>query len=244
MFKMIDYNKTLAFAAGVLFFLSAPGKASTQDISIAHDLIERKVTLFSTDGKLFENPYVNVAGSPFFLETWKYGIIEINDKDIFGNVQLRLNLQDQQVHYRKPDGTELVIKAGAVKKITLFDSSGKLPALYFFQCGFPSVDHQNTNNFYQVLSDGDIKFLKAQRKSIHEEKDPLSGEIRKEFRLYEDYYFFLGGNMERIKKDKTYLLGKMHDREKMVENFVIENKLSYKSIDDIKKMVDYYNGLE
>ena len=243
MFNGLKYYKTLAFLAGVLFFLADAGKTFAQDISISHDLVERKVAMFGTDGKLFENPYINIAGTPFLFDTWKYGILEINEKDVFSNVQLRLDLLGQQVHLKKTDGNEVIINPGAVKKITLFDSTGTVPALYFFECGFPSIDNQNANNFYQILCRGKIEFLKSQRKAVKEEKDSFSGEIKKEFASYEDYYFFDKNKLQRLKRDKTSILNMMKDKNDNIESFVQANKISFKSIDDIKKLVDYYNSL-
>ena len=35
----------------------------------------------------------------------------------------------------------------------------------------------------------------------------------------------------------------MNDKENLVQDFVKNNKVSFKSMDDIKKLVDYYNSL-
>ena len=243
MFNIFHVNKTLAASAGVLFLLACSSQTKAQDISIAHDLIERKVTFFNNDGKLFENPYVNISGSPFLFEPWKYGIIEIDAKNVFSNIQMKLDLHSQQVLLKKPDGAEIVIKPGAVKKITLFDSTGSSPVLYFYQCGFPAVDNQNVNNFYQLLSDGKIKFLKSRRKWIKEEKDSFSGETKKEFVSYEDYYFFADDKMLRLKRDKEFILGIVKDKKGKIDEYLQSNKISFKSVEDIKKLLDYYNSL-
>ncbi|HLK30787.1 MAG TPA: hypothetical protein VKT28_19575 [Puia sp.] len=239
---ILNKNKTLVFTPGVLFLLITIN-TNAQDISISHDLVRQNVTFFNNEGKLFENPYINVSGTAFFFDTWKSGIIEIDEHNVFDNVQLRLDLHDQQVHLMNSNGNEIVIKPGAVRKITLFDSTAKSPMAYSFQCGFPSTDNQTTKNFYQILSDGKIKFLKSERKSIKEDKDSFSGETKKEFVNYEDYYFFVDYKLQRLKKDKTSIVGLMKDKNDKVEEFVQSNKISFKSVDDIKKLVDYYNSL-
>jgi hypothetical protein len=244
MVHIFRYCKTPAFIAGVLFFLSVGTNIYAQSTAtVDNDLVGHKFALYDANGRPFLNPYREIAGSPFFIDTWKYGIIVTEDNSKFGNMQFRIDLKDQQVHFKKPDNTELVIQSGGVKQITLFDSSGKSPVTYVFQCGLPSIDNQNEKNFYQVLSEGKIKFLKSLRKSIHEEKDGFSGEVHKEFREYDDYYFFVKNNLERIKKDKEYVLGFMNDKYRLIDVFLSKNKISFKSIDDIKKLVDYYNSL-
>lgn len=245
MISIIGYNRTPAFVAGVLFFLSLESNIYAQSTAtVDNDLVSHKFAMYDANGRPFVNPYRDIAGTAFFIDAWKYGIIVTDDNSVFGNMQFRIDLKDQQVHFKKPDNTELVIQSGAVKQITLFDSAGKSPAVYVFQCGVPSIDNQNEKNFYQILSDGKkIKFLKSLRKSIHEEKDGFSGEVHKEFRQYEDYYFLVKNNIERIKRDKDYVLAYMSDKNRQIDAFLQKNKISFKSMDDIKKLVDYYNSL-
>jgi hypothetical protein len=242
MFKITKYNKApVVITAGVLFLLSTMSNLSAQETFIQNDL-QHKINLYNVNGKPFLNSYVDVAGTPFFLVAWKYGKIKINDSTVFTNIQLRLNLQNQEVHFRKPDNSELVIEPGAVKQITLLDSTGKIPVSYTFQCGFPAIDNQNAKNFYQILCSGKIKLLMASRKSIYESKDVFSGEVRKEFREYDDYYFFFQDKLQRIKKEKTYVLSFMKDKNAEMEKFIDTNRISFRSSDDIKKLVDYYNS--
>jgi hypothetical protein len=242
MFNFIAFIKTPAFSAGVLFYLFMTGSASAQDPT-AQSNFEHKIIVYNVNGQPMVNPYVDVAGTPFFLVPWKYGTLEMSDHAKFNNLSLRLDLQSQEVHYQKNDNTEMIIQAGSVRRITLVDSLGKSPVSYAFQCGFPPIDNQNEKNFYQILSDGKIKFLKSLRKSIHEDKDSFSGEVKKEFRLYEDYYFFVNDKLERIKKDKGYILGFMKDKVDQVGAFLQSTNVSFKSVDDIKRLVDYYNTL-
>jgi hypothetical protein len=246
MFSLVEnkLSKTLVLLAGVLLFLLPASIIYAQSsASVDNDLVNHKFALFDANGKPFLNPYNDVAGTPFFMDVWKYGIIITDNNSKFEDIQFRIDLKDQQVHFKKPDNTEWVIQPGSVRQITLFDSSGKSPLNYLFQCGFPSIDNQNEKSFYQILADGKIKFLKSLRKTVYEEKDSFSGEVRKEFRQYEDYYFLVKNNMERIKRDKEYVLAHMSDKNSQIDAFLQKNKISFKSMDDIKKLVDYYNSL-
>jgi hypothetical protein len=147
------------------------------------------------------------------------------------------------VHYRSRDNSEYVINSGAAKQVRFVDSMGHPAIIETFQCGFPSIDNQNEHDLYRVLADGKIVFLESMRKALHEEKDDFSGDIKKEFRLYEDYYFFQNGHMDRIRKDKSYILHHMSDKEQQINEFAEKSKLSFKSVEDIKRLVTYYNSL-
>jgi hypothetical protein len=238
-------NKTPVIIAGVLFFLLMRGMAIAQDASKTSELLQRIHYLLDANGRIFVNPYIDVAGNPFFLEDWKPGKIKVKDT-VFTNIRVRLNLLSQEVHFlRLTDNIEMVAPAGTVGEITLIDSTRNPPSVNIFQCGFPAIDNQNEKNFYQLICDGRIRFLEAMRKTIYQTKDDMSGETRKEFREYDDYYFFLPGvsGLQRMRKDKESVTALMKDKNSQVEAFLKNNKISFKSIDDIKKLVDYYNSL-
>jgi hypothetical protein len=235
------FSKTPAYLAGVFALMCVSYLSDAQNVT--RDLTLHNFNIFDADGKLFVNPYIDVAGSPFFLDEWKFGTIVLNDNKKFTDVHLRLNLQTQEVHFLKPDKNELVTPVGLVKEINLFDTVNNVPVVYIFQRGFPAIDNQNVLNFYQVLGNGKIKFLESLRKVIHQEKNEYAGTIEKEFRQYEDFYFFTDNKIERIKRDKAYVLSFMKDKNDLINDFVKRNKLSFKSTEDIKKIIDYYNSL-
>jgi len=49
--------------------------------------------------------------------------------------------------------------------------------------------------------------------------------------------------MKRIKKDKEYILNLFADKRKELETYMTIQKLNFKSMDSIKKLIDYYNSL-
>jgi len=49
--------------------------------------------------------------------------------------------------------------------------------------------------------------------------------------------------MKRVKKDKEYLLNLLADKKKELETYFTAQKLNFKSMDSIKKIIDYYNSL-
>lgn len=236
------FFRTPAYLAGVLLLLCICKIAIAQQ-SVTQEVTEHNFKIFDADGKLFVNPYIDISGSPFFLDDWKYGKIKVADNSIFSNIRLKLDLISQQVHFLKSDNIEMVSPVAMVREITLFDSTQLVPVTYTFQCGFPAVDNQDKKNFYLVICDGKIKFLESMRKVIHQDKNEYAGTVEKEFRQYEDYYFFIDNKMYRIKKDKNFILDLMKPNNAKIETYINENKLSYKSMNDIKKVLDYYNSL-
>ena len=205
---------------------------------------QMSIKVFDANGRPFVNPANDIAGSPFFLADWKYGNVTLNNDKVYSKRLLRINFQSQEIHYLTENNLEMSLPAGSVKEITLIDSV-KFPASqYLFRSGFPSIDNQNEKNFYLFVSKGKISLIKSFRTNVLVEQNDFTGQITKEYRIYEDYYFFTGAAILRIKKDKAYLVGILKDKKENIEVFIQTNNLSCKSIQDIKKIIDYYNLLQ
>ena len=234
------FRHLLLFMVFAAFHFSA---YSQQQEAFQMDL-SHNVRVFDASGKIFENPNADVAGSPFFITEWKYGYVTLNNDKMYSKRLLRLNFQSQQIHYLDEKNIEMTLPAGSVKEIVIADSS-RLPVMqYRFQSGFPSIDNQNEKSFYLFLSKGKISLLESFRKNIIVDKNELTGEVNKEFRTYEDYYFFTGAAILRIKKDKTSIIEILNDKRDQVRDYINTNKLNLKSTSDIQKIVDYYNSLQ
>ena len=209
------------------------------------NLLNRTLSLnvFDQSGKAFVNPAPDVAGSPFLADEWKYGTLVVTTNRKYDSVKIRLNLYSQQVHFLNGSNQELALDKGYIKEILLPVGKPGASVRMDFQNGFPAIDEQDVNNFYEVLVPGKISLLLSIRKIIAQEKDEMTGEVRKEYKTYEDYYAFDGKTMQRIKKDKTFIENLLADKREKIETFVTDNKLKLKSIDEIQKVIEYYNAL-
>lgn len=195
------------------------GQAYTQD-GFVSESTTLSYNVFDNNGKAFVNPARDVAGSPFLMDSWQLGSLVINTNRRFDSVRVRLNVYSQEVHFLDKNKSEMALAKGYIK--TLLLSSGLR-----FQSGFPPVDEQGTGNFYQVMAEGKLTLLCSIRKIIATEKDGMTGETKKEYRTYQDYYLYDGKTMLRVKKDKAVIAGK---------------EMKFKTIDELKKAVDAYNA--
>jgi hypothetical protein len=201
------------------------------------------VRVFDANGRAFENPHLDVAGSPFFLDGWKYGSVTLQNNDSYSKRPLRINFLSQEVHYLSEKNIEMVLPAGLAKQVVFTDSARFPITQYTFQCGFPQIDDKNSTSLYQVLSDGKVKMLLSTQKKIITEKNDFSGDA-KEYRAYENYYFFSDSMMKRIKKNEDFVMSIFSDKSKLIEKYMEQNSLSCKSVSDIQKITAYYNSLQ
>jgi hypothetical protein len=205
---------------------------------------QTNLEVFDKNGQPFANPTEDVSGSPFFLPAWTSGMIRLRDSTGYTNIQLRLNLLSQEVHYQDRNKVEMALPKGFILEVVLKDSASPHgPQLYTFRCGYPPVDNQDQNNLYRVLASGKLTLLESVRKVVVTQKNEVSGEMQKEFHEYDDYYIYQNGAVHRLKRDKASILSLMADQQDKVSAFVESNKTSFKSIEDIGRLIVYYNEL-
>jgi len=201
------------------------------------------VALYDVNGHPIVNPAVETEGFPLFLPKWKLGWLRLADNRLFPGVPLELDLERQKVYYKRPDGTVIEVEAGQVKDLALQDTIAGSIVAYQFACGFPSIDNQSATSFYLVLDTGRVAFLESMRKRLYQEKDEFGGNDKREYRIYTDFYVFYRGKIARIKKDPDFFLTLTSDKHDQMQDYLKKNTVSFKSTEDIRKFVHYYNGL-
>ena len=195
------------------------------------------------NGGSFHSYYEGVEGNPFFTENFRSSTIKLVSGLEFNNVMARLDLYKQIIQVKLKGDTVKTVLPGNIIEIIFYDTVQSLPNTYKFQTGYPEIDNLNRNNFYQVLSDGNVTLLRSSIKKINKTKNELSGEISSQFDIYEDYYLYVKYEMKRVKKDKEYLLTLLADKRKELETYISAQKMNLKSMDSIKRLIDYYNSL-
>lgn len=155
-----------------------------------------------------ETPIVinDISGTPYFNETYKFANIKFKSGREFVHVKSRIDLVIQALTFISSNGIEISMEPGTVKEITYTDTTADRMIAYKFQTGFPPVDRQNGNNFYLIMAEGRCNLVKSIVKTISERANVVYGERVKDFATLENYYFFVKGEMKRIKKDKDFIL--------------------------------------
>jgi hypothetical protein len=207
----------------VMLAAGLAGRVYAQDGFVAQSGSALSYNVFDKDGRTFVNPAPDVSGSPFYKDEWRLGQLILNSNRKYDSIKVRLNLSSQEVHILDRNNTEVALARGYIREV-IWPYGSKIR----FLNGFPAVDNQDTSSFYAVLSEGKCWFLQSIRKVIVERKDELSGENKREYSTYEDYYTFDGKTMQRVKKGAVTIDGK---------------EMKFKNIADLKKAIDAYNAL-
>ncbi len=226
-----------------LFGLTAPcQKVNMGEGSIGAGKVnwDDQFIILDKNGGSFHSYYDGVDGHPFYVEGFKKSTIKLVSGQSFSNVIARLDIFKQTVQIKLNGDTVRTILEGNIAEVTFSDTIQQVT--YTFRTGYPGIDNLTRSNFYQVVSDGKVEMLKSSVKKINKLKNDMTGELTSQFDTYEDYYLYVKYEMKRLKKDKEYILGLLSDKRKQLDEYVLQQKINFKSIESIKKLIDYYNS--
>ncbi|HQS24222.1 MAG: hypothetical protein B7Y11_07275 [Sphingobacteriia bacterium 24-36-13] len=189
---------------------------------------------YYSDGNFTGIPY---EGSPWFNTSFIPARITLFDGETIEGNQFKLNLYNNKL-FTENEKQQLIVLTSAIKRIE-FLNEGKKAAV--FQAGFPRVDKQRWNSFYQVLAEGNAKLLKYIHYTFSDRMQYGQGVT---FKLEPQFYFYVFANnqMHPIKKvDDLALL--FPDWINEVKGYIIREGLKIKKETDLIKIVSFYNSL-
>ena len=201
------------------------------------------IAVYDVNGHPIVNGGAETEGSPLFITKWTMGWLRLADGRMFTGVSLQLDLEKQKVYYKRLDGIEIAVEQGQVHQLAMLDTIAGSTVAYQFGSGYPPIDNQSETSFYLLLDSGRVCFLESIRKRLHQEKDDFAGTNSREYKVYDDFYVYVQGKMTRVKKDSKFFLELTNDKHDQMDAWLKQNKVSFKSMEDIRQFIHYYNGL-
>ncbi len=207
--------------------------------------VGRTLEFQDIDGRTLLKKYdPSVNGSPFIMEDWVPAKVTLARGKVIGPIPVKLNIESNELYFKDANGNELITLNGLARKIDCVNYYSKDGIKYVFKSGYPKIDAQDENYFYQVYTEGKIELLAKKYKYISSVKDSYTGETAKDF---VDgavlLYVFTNNAMQPFRGSKNAVLELMKDKEKPISDFIDTNKINFKKMPDLKKLFDYYNSL-
>lgn len=190
------------------------------------------------------NVQQDVAGSPYINEDWAWANLTLSQGKILTMVAVKLNIENNELHYTDSTGKELVAMEGIVRRVEYINFITKEKTGYLFKNGYPAINKQNQDFYYQVLAEGKAELLVKKTKYIRTSKDDMTGIVTREFvDAAQVYYVFANSAIKQLNASKKEILDIMKDKEQLVDSFIETNKINFKKNTDLIKLFNYYNGL-
>jgi hypothetical protein len=202
-----------------------------------------QIIISDFNGRPFEKYSPEIQGSPFFIDEFRLATLIFNGRRNIDTLKVRIDLYKQEIDLKITEEIELIAGTGTVREVWLKDDLNPKIVTVKFRSGLPAIDNQTENNFYQVLSDGKIVFVKSIRKKLTEFKNEVSGDVSKEFETLEDHYVMVNSAMQKVKRNNQFFVDLMQDKKAEVEKFISDKKINCKDLAKAAVLVDYYNSL-
>lgn len=136
---------------------------SAQQTSSGMNGTQRRMEVYSWA----ERPEENVAfdlQKMFLDQQWMPGIVSFKSGRPAMSVPLILDLHNNTLYYLQ--GAVIMEFVDTVSQFLIRVPSKKDSILMKFKCQLPAIQANNSETFYEVLVDGDVKLLKCRAKSI------------------------------------------------------------------------------
>ncbi len=173
--------------------------------------------------------YPQVEGSPFLFDTYKVGILKMTDGKILTRARMNIDLVTQDLIVLNGQNVGVIVSPDQVTSLELESK--------IFRNGFPALENQTPQSFYEVMIQDTVSLLKYYQKSIVQLDEFDKG--KKKFQLYEDYYFLYNNTMNSL---KTKTLNKAFPQMKDdISAFIKSNDLKLKEDAGAKKLVEFIN---
>ena len=180
-----------------------------------------------------------VEGTPYFRDEWMKGNVILNGGVQYPGIYFKLDLFDNEVHYRDQKGNDM-IATSRIQKVLLFDSVSQ-QVFNFINGEFIQSNHR-VRGWYEVLSQGKVWLFKKYNKQLQESKPYGSATIEQSIFTSNSYYVLYNGTCTEIKKMKD-LPGILDDKKDKIAQYIKTNNLSGKTDADFENVINYYNGL-
>ncbi len=185
--------------------------------------------------------YEDIKGDPYLFRDFQKGVLSVLNDQKF-DVEIRYDLYANQMHLKNKDQIYAIIHPEKVQLI----EAGDYKFIYSAYLNSPKDDEPSSSSYFILKTGGKCTLLVKKNIRIQDAELPTLYQAAKpaKFVLTADTYFLKndGGSAVQIRNKKD-LLTVLKDKSDAVKSFISSNKLGVKEIEDLAKIVAYYNSL-
>lgn len=192
------------------------------------------ITIFNApdkNGRQIPNfSFHELKGSPYLAAGWVTGSIELRNGEVLENIPIRFNQIDQVIDYQL-DSMELPLDKTVKRFIVGDDLNGNK-----FESGYPKINANTTETFYEVLKSGNIKLLKLESKRVAHFKG-YSQVVEQKVIKSIDYYLVMDNKISLIKPNASSVKKVLLDN-----NVILNDNQKPAKIDGELDLIAYFKS--
>lgn len=216
----------------VIAFLLITIYSEAQNTPSGSVMTSQHINLLDVKGLPIRNVAVpGVEGTPYLVEDWSKGTVKFANGVVTKDVPLRLDLMNNKVYFKK-DEAELEF-VQPVWEFTLNYPKGDSAK---FRSGYPAIDRNNNETWYEVLADGKLQLLKYRVKTIQSKQGYGDAERKSYYDKDQLYAMLPDGKMISVKKDKDDLMKAIPSAAEAIKKIVEEKKLKLRNEEQLRQL--------
>jgi hypothetical protein len=184
----------------------------------------------------------DIEGSPFLSEEFTDGSLITTDSLMYNNIPLRYNIYNDEMEFlHKTPGAVPMVITNQRRFIYFILDEKVFVYTAFLQNNKPG------SGYFEILNEGNFQVLLRRNIVFAEEEKPQGYNYTKPARFEaknHQYYFRVNKQIpEEFNLRRNNILEMFSNKKTEIEQFVKENRLSYRDINNVIRITDYYNQL-
>ena len=226
----------------ILICQEGQNETSYKDIYITDYLdFESKLRLNKSANGIDNVAYSSIDGDPYIYKDFVTGNLKLKAGENIP-LDLRYDIYKGEIQFRQKDGIYALINQESVSEV-LIDT---LRFIYLANPRPAPVNGPAESSWFIVRADGKCQLLirKNIRLQAATTEKPYQEAHPAKFIHTKDTYYLRHESKSEVKVTaKKDLLNVLSDKEDEVSNYIEINKLGVKDLDDLVKIISFYNGL-
>ncbi len=183
-------------------------------------------------------------GSIFFTEEYISADVTTLQGVVYKNVKVKYNLLDKQLLYLDTTGQEM-IALSPITKIAFYMKQLTGDSLQnVVLTGGTDIINKTGAAIYQLIDTGKATLLRKITLTWRDDTQyGQAGFVRKFERNENDYWIVVNGVYSKIVRGHSYFSELFKDRTADISQYINKQKPKYKTLTDIRKIVQFYNSL-
>jgi len=179
-----------------------------------------------------------IQGSPYLDKEYQVGTVLTDSNTICKSVLLRYNCADDVLEFKQNNVSYDLIPKTSVKKA---EFGGKVFVYKNYESGGGTG-----KTYFELLVEGKSSLF-AHYSTKFYDREPAKGYSEAQPARFDDiekcFYISVNNSPARKISNNKKLVEILTDKQKEIESFISRQKLSVKKVEDLKKIVSYYNSL-
>ncbi|MDF2187796.1 hypothetical protein [Paraflavitalea sp. CAU 1676] len=182
----------------------------------------------------------NASGNPYLFKDWMDGVVYFKSGRVVKQFKLKFDCARNRLMLQF-EGAAFAAES-QVKGFVIYTAKKNKDSVSFTK-GFPPIEKNTEDTYYQVLVSGKVTLLQLHGRVLVEEKQLVNSGNHTRLEEEDLFYVLIDGNITLLPNDKQEVLKKLPTQPAALQEFVAKESLRMDKAADYVKIITKYNEL-